>query len=109
ASSAIPGFFEPYRIAGRDYVDGDVGHTGHADLAVEHRADLIVVVNPAVPLKVGSPEEGAVRERGLYAIMEQAGHLTRFNLPELGLRELKLRHPLVEFNMFLHDPQPTHL
>ena len=25
ASSAIPGFFGPYRIRGRDYVDGDVG------------------------------------------------------------------------------------
>ena len=34
ASSAIPGFFEPYRI-GRDYVDGDVGYTGHTDLAVD--------------------------------------------------------------------------
>ena len=109
ASSAIPGFFEPYRIAGRDYVDGDVGHTGHADLAVEHRADLIVVVNPAVPLKVGSPEEGAVRERGLYAIMEQAGHITSFNLLELGLRELKLRHPLVEFHLIQPDPQPSPL
>ena len=109
ASSAIPGFFEPYRIAGRDYVDGDVGHTGHADLAVELRADLIVVVNPAVPLKVGSPEEGAVRERGLYAIMEQAGHITSFNLLELGLRELKLRHPLVEFHLIQPDPQPSPL
>ena len=27
ASSAIPGFFEPFRIDGHDYVDGDVGHT----------------------------------------------------------------------------------
>src|SRR5262249_26552178 len=40
ASSAIPGFFEPYRIDGRDYVDGDVGHTGHADLALADGATL---------------------------------------------------------------------
>lgn len=33
ASSAIPGFFEPFRIGGRDYVDGDVGHTGHASVS----------------------------------------------------------------------------
>jgi len=48
ASSAIPGFFEPYRIAGRDYVDGGRRTHGPADLAVEHDADLIVVINPAV-------------------------------------------------------------
>jgi len=35
ASSAIPGFFEPYAIDGRDYVDGGVGWSGHADLALE--------------------------------------------------------------------------
>jgi len=52
---------------------------------------------------VGSPEEGAVRERGLYAIMEQAGHITSINLLELGLRELKLRHPLVEILMIQPD------
>ena len=35
ASSAIPGFFDPYTIGGRDYVDGGVGFCGHADLAAE--------------------------------------------------------------------------
>ena len=49
ASSAIPGFFEPYRIRGRDYVDGDVGYTGHADLAVDAGAKVLVALNPAVP------------------------------------------------------------
>src|SRR5260370_446120 len=32
ASSAIPGFFEPYEINGRDYVDAAVGLSGHAAL-----------------------------------------------------------------------------
>jgi len=39
ASSAIPGFFEPYTLRGRDYVDGGVGFSGHADLAAEAGAD----------------------------------------------------------------------
>jgi predicted acylesterase/phospholipase RssA len=102
ASSAIPGFFEPYKVGGRDYVDGDVGHTGHADVAVEHGATCVVVLNPAVPLRIGSPEEPDVRSRGLYAIMEQAGHITSVNILELGLRELRLRRPDVE----LHLVQP---
>jgi predicted acylesterase/phospholipase RssA len=102
ASSAIPGFFEPVRIGGRDYVDGDVGYTGHADLAVEQGATCVVVLNPQVPIRVGSPEEPDVRSRGLYAIMEQVGHITSLNILELGLRELRLRRPDLE----LHLVQP---
>ena len=103
ASSAIPGFFEPYTVGGSDYVDGDVGYTGHADLAVEHGATTVVVLNPAVPLRIGSPEEPDVRSRGLYAIMEQAGHITSVNILELGLRELTLRRPDVE--LYLVQPE----
>lgn len=109
ASSAIPGFFEPYRIDGRDYVDGDVGYTGHADLAVEHGATCVVVLNPAVPLRIGSPQEPDVRSRGLYAIMEQAGHITSVNILELGLRELRLRRPDVELHLVQPDSKPSPL
>ena len=109
ASAAIPGFFEPYRIAGRDYVDGDVGHTGHVDLAVARGASVILVVNPAVPLRVGAPDESEVRHRGMYAVMEQAGHITSIKLLELGLAELRLRSPEVEFHVIQPDPVPSPL
>jgi len=109
ASSAIPGFFEPYRIGGRDYVDGDVGHTGHADLAVEDGATVVVVINPAVPLQVGSSGESEVRRRGMYAIMEQAGHITSVRILELGLTELRLRRPEVEFHLIQPNPTPSPL
>jgi len=109
ASAAIPGFFEPYRIGGRDYVDGDVGHTGHADLAVERGASVVLVVNPAVPLRIGAPDAPDVRHRGLYAIMEQAGHITSVKLLELGLAELRLRHPEVELHLIQPDPVPSPL
>ena len=109
ASSAIPGFFEPFRIDGRDYVDGDVGHTGHADLAVEWGATVVVVVNPAVPLRIGSPDEPEVRRRGMYAIMEQAGHITSIRILELGLAELRLRRPGVEVHLIQPDYRPSPL
>jgi NTE family protein len=109
ASSAIPGFFEPFRIGGRDYVDGDVGYTGHADLAVEHGATRVVVLNPAVPLRIGSPDEPDVRSRGLYAIMEQTGHITSMNILQLGLRELKLRRPDVEIHLVQPEPKGSPL
>ena len=109
ASSAIPGFFEPYRIGGRDYVDGDVGHTGHADLAVEDGAVVVVVINPAVPLRIGGPSESEVRRRGMYAVMEQAGHITSARILELGLTELRLRRPEVECHLIQPDPTPSPL
>ena len=100
ASSAIPGFFEPYAIAGRDYVDGGVGFSGHADLAVEAGARVVLVINPLVP----NSEGGVVplRNRGLYSIMEQAGRIYSQNLLQLGLASLRVKHPRTEF--FLLQP-----
>jgi predicted acylesterase/phospholipase RssA len=101
ASSAIPGFFEPYPIGGRDYVDGGVGFCGHADLAVEAGADTVVVINPLVPgLLEGAT--ASVRSRGLYTIIEQTGRIYSQNLLQLGLGRLAREHPHVEF--FLLQP-----
>jgi NTE family protein len=101
ASSAIPGFFEPYTLRGRDYVDGGVGFSGHADLAAEAGADVVIVVNPLVP----NPDSGVVplRNRGLYTIMEQAGRIYSQNLLQLGLSTLRIKHPRTEFHLI----QPT--
>ena len=109
ASAAIPGFFEPYRIGGHDYIDGDVGHTGHADLAVERGCSILVVLNPAVPLRVGGSDESEVRHRGMYAVMEQAGHITSIKLLDLSLQELRLRHPEIEVHLIQPDPVPSPL
>jgi predicted acylesterase/phospholipase RssA len=109
ASAAIPGFFEPYRIDGRDYMDGDVGHTGHADLAADRGATVLLVVNPAVPLRVGGTPQTEVRHRGMYAVMEQAGHITSIKLLELGLAELRLRYPEIEVHVIQPDPEPSPL
>jgi NTE family protein len=100
ASSAIPGFFEPYMVGGRDYVDGGVGFSGHADLAAEAGARLVVVVNPLVPNdgKTVTP----LRSRGLYSIMEQAGRIYSQNLLQLGLTTLRMKYPRTEF--FLIQP-----
>src|SRR4029453_16480145 len=84
ASSAIPGVFEPYHIDGRDYVDGDGGFTGHADLAVEAGARLLIVVNPLVPRREAATG-ATLRRHGLYGILEQVGRINSQNLLEVGL------------------------
>ena len=101
ASSAIPGFFDPYTIGGRDYVDGGVGFSGHADLAAEAGADVVFVVNPLVPNRMANG--GSVRARGVYTIMEQAGRIYSQNLLQLGLSTLRIKHPHTEFHLI----QPT--
>jgi predicted acylesterase/phospholipase RssA len=106
ASSAIPGFFDPYPINGRDYVDGGVGFCGHADLAAEAGADVVFVVNPLVPNRVTDGD--SVRARGVYTIMEQAGRIYSQNLLQLGLAALAVKFPRTEFHL-LQPPQDTTL
>jgi predicted acylesterase/phospholipase RssA len=111
ASSAIPGFFEPFRIGGSDYVDGDVGHTGHADLAVEAGARRLVIINPLVPLRAdgGESTPRPLRGQGLYGILEQVGRINSQGLLDLGLRELALRHPGLEIHLLEPPPGGTPL
>ncbi|MFQ5521769.1 MAG: patatin-like phospholipase family protein, partial [Candidatus Methylomirabilia bacterium] len=94
ASSSIPGFFEPYTVNNRDHVDGGVGYTIHADLAIQAGAELVVAVNPLVPVM----QEGAtsVKQQGLYSVVEQTSRIINQRLLELGIHELKARHPKVE-------------
>ena len=97
ASCAIPGFFEPYTIGGRDYVDGGVGFSGHADLAAEAGADTVVVINPLVPTLVG--DGGSMRARGVYTIMEQANRIYSQNLLHLGMSVLSVKFPRTAFHL----------
>jgi predicted acylesterase/phospholipase RssA len=101
ASSAIPGFFEPYVIDGRDYVDGGVGFSGHADLAAEAGADVVFVVHPLVP-SFDEGAGGALRARGLYSIMDQTSRIYGQNLLQLGLATLAVKYPRTGF--FLLEP-----
>jgi predicted acylesterase/phospholipase RssA len=106
ASSAIPGFFDPYTIDGRDYVDGGVGFCGHADLAAEAGANVVFVVNPLVPTR---PADGAsMRARGVYTIMEQAGRIYSQNLLQLGMASMAVKYPRTEFHL-LQPSQDTTL
>jgi NTE family protein len=106
ASSAIPGFFDPYTIDGRDYVDGGVGFSGHADLAAEAGADVVFIVNPLVPNRVTNG--GSMRARGVYTIMEQAGRIYSQNLLQLGMASLKVKFPRATFHL-LQPPQENEL
>ncbi|MBW2732029.1 MAG: patatin-like phospholipase family protein [Deltaproteobacteria bacterium] len=62
ASAALTPFFQPVRVEGRYFVDGQYTRTSNFHIALERGAKLVVVVNPLVPIKV--EETGYVRKKG---------------------------------------------
>jgi predicted acylesterase/phospholipase RssA len=81
ASSALPILYAPIRHDGRDYIDGGIGEVAHADLAQADGCDLIIVVNPLVPVHAGTTgldvptghgPKRRVRDKGLLWVYEQA-------------------------------------
>ena len=76
ASTALPGLYPPVEIDGRFYVDGVLLKTVHASVALDHGADLVLCINPIVPVdlseaggRVGSP--GYLVRRGLPTVLSQ--------------------------------------
>jgi NTE family protein len=49
ASAALPLIYSPVELRGRQLVDGGIRSTTNVDVAVDHGAKFIVVVNPLVP------------------------------------------------------------
>jgi len=77
ASMAVAPFFSPVRIADRWYIDAGSAQVSHLDLAVRDGANVIVVVNPMVPVRAeavptGHGPKGSVRDKGLMWVMNQA-------------------------------------
>jgi len=77
ASSALPGLYPPVTIEGRHYVDGVLLKTMHASVALEDGADLVLCVNPIVPVdtirsvELGIMRRGRLADRGLPTVLSQ--------------------------------------
>ncbi len=50
ASCAIPGFYQPVKIAGRNYVDGGIWSTSNVDVVRGQGLDLVICLNPTSTL-----------------------------------------------------------
>jgi len=77
ASSALPGLYPPVEIEGRHYVDGVLLKTLHASVALEAGAELLLCINPIVPVDtVNAVESGLMKrsnllDRGLPTVLSQ--------------------------------------
>jgi len=114
ASSAIPLIFAPVRIGERDYVDGGLGDAAHIDLAAEFGCQLILVINPMVPVRASDEENNVptghgrarrVRDKGLVWVYHQALRMRNQARLLLGLARFRGHHPNID--VVLIEPEPS--
>ena len=110
ASSAIPFFFQPYRIDQKAYIDGSTGRITHIDIAIENGARLIVLINPRVPfnndqqatclpsLSYGKCSQ--IDELGAFFTWEQAKRIECREKLILALDYYRRTHPEIDILLF---------
>ncbi len=106
ASIALPGLYRPVRIGGRDYVDGGVKKTAHINLAIRQGADLVVCINPIVPIHNdtrGGPLGGHLSNKGVTYVLDQALRIMLHGRMQYGLERYQVEHPDVD--ILLVEPQ----
>lgn len=113
ASSAIPFFFQPYRIGQKAYIDGSTGRVTHIDVAIENGARLIVLINPRVPfhndqevtclpsLSYGKCSQ--IDELGVFFAWEQAKRIECREKLILALDHYRQTNPEVDILLFEPD------
>lgn len=121
ASSAIPLFFRPVRIQGRDYIDGSTGRVAHLDACIKAGANTVLIINPMLNImndrsSVCIPRSDGkcarIAEKGMSFIQDQASRIeTRVRL-DGEIRRAQAEFPQVkvyriepssaEVMMFLH-------
>ncbi|HWN42532.1 MAG TPA: patatin-like phospholipase family protein [Thermoanaerobaculia bacterium] len=91
ASGALPGLYEPVEIDGRYYVDGVLLKTLHASVALEAGANLVICVNPIVPVdtvhavEAGIMQRGNLLHRGLPTVLSQTFRTLIHSRMEVGM------------------------
>jgi predicted acylesterase/phospholipase RssA len=97
ASSALPGLYPPVEIDGRHYVDGALLKTLHASVALEAGAELVICVNPIVPVdtvravEAGIMRRGNLLDRGLPTVMSQTFRTLIHSRLEVGMATYETR------------------
>lgn len=114
ASSAVPIYFRPVRIADRDYIDAGVGRIAFFEVAVQKGADFLVVINPMIGRRqdggtgLATPPAGRsarVRDKGFLAIGD---HVSRLNLETRFSQAMRLfRHEHPDKELFVISPKTT--
>lgn len=97
ASAALPLFYRPVRIDGRDYIDGGIRGTASLDVAIERGAKLIVCINPLVPFDNRAHGSGHnIGDEGLNRIGNQVFRTFVHAGLHYHIKQVRRRHPEVD-------------
>jgi predicted acylesterase/phospholipase RssA len=116
ASSAIPIVFQPVCINGNDYVDGGVGRVAYMDIAMNHGANLMWVINPIqyilndrkrVCLPSIAGKSPTIKEKGIAFIYDQALRINTATRIYLAVKRYRSEHPEKHFVLMQPDPSET--
>jgi predicted acylesterase/phospholipase RssA len=104
ASTALPGLYRPVHLKGRDYVDGGVTKTAHINLAIRQGADLVICINPLVPIHNGAARSslGPLSSHGVDTVLGQVLRILLHGRFEYGMDRYKTEHP--EVDILLIEP-----
>jgi NTE family protein len=98
ASAALPGLYPPVEIDGRHYVDGILLKTVHASVALEKGAELVLCVNPIVPIDTvraieqGVLPRGTLLDRGLPTVLAQTFRTLIHSRMAVGMAAYETRY-----------------
>lgn len=105
ASSAVPVLFRPFQINNKDYLDGSLHGAASLDLAIEAGAELIVCINPLVPLDAErlQPGDRYIRKQGLHTVINQTLRTLMNSSLRYHVKHLRAKYPHVD--IILIQPQ----
>jgi len=91
ASVASPALYVPVEVDGRHYLDGSLCKGMHASVALEEGADLVIIINPVVPVDVsqavasGTMSVDTLTNSGMPNILGQAYRTMLFSRMRAGM------------------------
>jgi NTE family protein len=109
ASGALPGLYSAVEIDGRHYVDGVLLKTLHASVALEAGADLVLCVNPIVPVdtvhavEAGMMKKPNLHDWGLPTVLSQTFRTVVHSRLEVGMAAYDTRFK--DADVVLIEPQ----
>jgi NTE family protein len=109
ASAAMPGLYAPVLIDGRYYVDGVLLKTLHASVALEKDCDLVICVNPIVPIDTARASELGMEgrsmiEEGLPMVLSQTLRTMIHSRMHVGMAAYTQKYP--DRDVVLFEPRP---
>ena len=112
ASTSLPIAYKPTRIGDDVFIDGSVEKNFHLDVAIDHGAELIVCINPLVPIlndprspmiPLLSGRTGYLSEKGLVHVIDQAFRIMIHKRLEYGVQIIKESYPDVDIILIEPD------